>query len=390
MTLLVRDEADVVEANLDYHLSRGVDFVIATDHASRDGTAALLRRYEQDGVLQLLRAEGEAHDQVTHVNAMARAAAVDHGADWVINNDADEFWWPIVGGLKDLLSAVPEHFGALEVPRSNFLPRPGGRGSFLERMVVRETASTNGLGEALEPKIVHRGTADISMAPGNHAVTAPDLVVAPDLGLLEVLHLPVRTFEQFERKVLNVGTGYERLEGRQHDVGRDQLALLRLQREGRLRAYFDDLVLDDAALAVELAGGRLVIDPRLRDYLAAVGPGGTEDQPADALVAARVVSRALGMAAELDSRRSEFERRSAELAEAGAELAEARAELDEARGRLEQLSVAVADRELAERQLASTAATLRALQSSRLMRVSQPLRKLYYGLRGTAKRNGSP
>ena len=385
MTLLVRDEADIVEANLDYHLSRGVDFVIATDHASRDGTADLLRRYEQDGVLQLLRAEGEAHDQVTHVNAMARAAAVDHGADWVINNDADEFWWPIVGGLKDLLSAVPEHFGALEVPRSNFLPRPDGRGSLPERMVVRETASTNRLGEALEPKIVHRGTPDISMAPGNHAIAGPDLVVAPDLGLVEVLHLPVRTFEQFERKVLNVGTGYELLEGRQQDVGRDQLALLELQREGGLRGYFDDLVLDDAALAVELTRGRLVIDARLRDYMAGIGSGDTKGPAADALVAARVVSRALGLAAELDSLRSELERRSAELAEARAGLGEVSVRLEDALAerarRDEELDGAAADRERTERQLAATEATLRALQSSRLMRLSRPLRKLYYRLR---------
>ena len=34
MTLLVRNEVDVIRANLEYHLAQGVDFVIVTDHGS--------------------------------------------------------------------------------------------------------------------------------------------------------------------------------------------------------------------------------------------------------------------------------------------------------------------------------------------------------------------
>jgi len=31
-TLVVRDEIDIVDAQISYHLNAGVDFVIATDH----------------------------------------------------------------------------------------------------------------------------------------------------------------------------------------------------------------------------------------------------------------------------------------------------------------------------------------------------------------------
>jgi len=34
MTLLVRDEVDIVRANVDFHLEYGVDFVIVTDKGS--------------------------------------------------------------------------------------------------------------------------------------------------------------------------------------------------------------------------------------------------------------------------------------------------------------------------------------------------------------------
>ena len=49
MTLLARNEADVVDAQIAYHLHAGVDFVIATDNRSDDGTAEIFERYERAG-----------------------------------------------------------------------------------------------------------------------------------------------------------------------------------------------------------------------------------------------------------------------------------------------------------------------------------------------------
>ena len=45
MTLLVRDEADIVDAQIAYHLDAGVDFVVATDNRSEDATTEILERY---------------------------------------------------------------------------------------------------------------------------------------------------------------------------------------------------------------------------------------------------------------------------------------------------------------------------------------------------------
>ena len=41
-TLVVRDEADIVSTQIRYHLNAGVDFVIAADHESQDGTTEIL------------------------------------------------------------------------------------------------------------------------------------------------------------------------------------------------------------------------------------------------------------------------------------------------------------------------------------------------------------
>ena len=48
MTMLVRDEEDILDAQLAFHLNAGVDFVIATDHRSEDGTTEILERYARE------------------------------------------------------------------------------------------------------------------------------------------------------------------------------------------------------------------------------------------------------------------------------------------------------------------------------------------------------
>ena len=106
-TLVVRDEVDIVDAQIAYHLNAGVDFVIASDHESLDGTTEILESYERAGQLLRIPVDGPVReaDWRTH---MARLAATEHGADWVINTDADEFWVSRRGTLKETLAAVPK------------------------------------------------------------------------------------------------------------------------------------------------------------------------------------------------------------------------------------------------------------------------------------------
>jgi len=52
LTLLVRDEMDIIKSNLSYHLDAGVDFIIVTDNGSTDGTTEALKTYEKAGCLE--------------------------------------------------------------------------------------------------------------------------------------------------------------------------------------------------------------------------------------------------------------------------------------------------------------------------------------------------
>ena len=114
----------------------GVDFVIAMDHRSEDGTGEILEGYERDGHLRLIRQDAREVRQSAWVTRMARLAATEHRADWVINSDADEFWWPRATSLKEALGAVPRRYGVVLRP-DVLLPSASGAGPFFERMTIR-------------------------------------------------------------------------------------------------------------------------------------------------------------------------------------------------------------------------------------------------------------
>ena len=170
MTLLARDEADIVDAQIAFHLHAGVDFVVATDHRSEDGTTAILERYEREGRLYLIREGIGDIRQAEWVTRMARLAATDFEADWVVNADADEFWWPREGSLKDVLSTVPSRFGVVRCCWRHFLPRPDDGWCFAERMTMRLTRPASpGEKESIYhayQKVAHRSSSGVLVEKG--------------------------------------------------------------------------------------------------------------------------------------------------------------------------------------------------------------------------------
>jgi Glycosyl transferase family 2 len=286
LTVLARDEADVIDAQVAFHLNAGVDFVIATDNNSRDGTTEILEAWERTGYLRLLREPAEGLRQGEWVTRMARLAAREHGADWVINTDADEFWWPRGGSLKDVLAAVPAQYGIVEAFWRSFVPRPDDGSFFAERMTARlsQHAPINDPTSFYRPviKVAHRGDPDVTVARGNHALASSDFVPIPTWHPVEVLHFPLRSRAQWMRKVELQGVAFtqhiERSGTGYHLKGYDAL------QGGRIEQQHDSLVVSHGALESGLRDGSLVIDTRLRDALRALrsdSPGRTFALPSE-------------------------------------------------------------------------------------------------------------
>ena len=277
LTVLARDEADIVESQIAYHLNAGADMVIATDNRSRDGTTEILEAYARAGHLRLLREEGEGNRQSEWVTRMARLAATELGADWVLNADADEFWWPHGGDLKEVLAEVPERYGIVRGFWREFLPRDEDDAFFAERMTVRLSphAPLNAVDGPFHPQVknVHRGDPEVSVQFGNHEVSGPRLGLLQGWYPFEVLHFPLRSYEQCERKFAQAG----RALSTSADPARSDHTMhaYDLHRQGRLRSFYDRFEVDDEGVEQGVGDGSLVVDTRLRDALRLLRrPGG--------------------------------------------------------------------------------------------------------------------
>lgn len=87
---LMRNEADILEAFVRYHLQL-VAGILLIDHRSTDGTREIVAELQREGLPLELRCRKElAYDQERFVNAHAEEAARAFGADWVLSLDLDE------------------------------------------------------------------------------------------------------------------------------------------------------------------------------------------------------------------------------------------------------------------------------------------------------------
>lgn len=269
LTLLIRDEADIVESTVAFHLNAGVDFVIATDHRSEDGSREILERYESQGVLRLIREDAEAFDSTALRTRMARLAAERYGADWVIGADADEFFWPRGGSLADVFAVIPQRFGVVHAPWHFFLPRSDEDTDFAERMTARLSAVWPSHPRSpfkADVKIAHRGDPRVVVQGGNHRLLTPGHDPVPGWHPIDVLHFPIRSVQQLERKIAHWSR-----------AGRSW----RFERSGISDAagWFEDLAVADDDLAVGIDDGTFTVDTRLRDTLRLLRPEGPAGRP---------------------------------------------------------------------------------------------------------------
>lgn len=273
-TVMVRDEVDIIAALVEHHLDQGVELIIATDNGSVDGTAEVLQQYADLGLVELHHDPVHRKQQHSVVTGMARRAFTEHGADWVLNIDADEFWVPVDRSLSlhQAFERIPMSLQAFTAPVFNLIGAPAERGSGIDRLIWRDLRSDDQLravGIYAQPTAdaVHVGSADVTVAQGNHFVSLPSLGQPDPAVAVEVLHLPWRSWEQLERKVLNTGRSYEANPDLRPSKNHHGMADYRRYQGGRLKyTYLLRLPLADG-LPDGLAEGWVREEPWLRDRL---------------------------------------------------------------------------------------------------------------------------
>lgn len=354
MTLMVRDEADIIRPMIDHHLEQGVDTIIVTDNGSVDGTYEILQDYGD--VLDLRSDTVHRKQQRTVVTAMAREAYSRYGADWVINADADEFWFPTNGGqtLRDVFLDIPRSLKTFTVPVIDMTGEPALRGTGLQRLVLRDTRALDriqrvGLHAHSTPNAVHVGSDNVKVTQGNHAVNLEPSGELPQGPGIEVLHYPWRSWEQFERKVRSAGQAYESnpelLPSPNHHGMRDYG---RWKQGSLLASYVGRHPAEDEVREL-VPAGELTPDTRIAEAVASPVP----DIPFDshALDAARTYAPVL-MAAEENERRLAADR-DARFAELLGYIDEGKHRIDELIARVDELEAEIAAAEERELELQS-------------------------------------
>ena len=175
--LTVKNEADIIGANLTHLYTEGVANIYIADGMSTDGTRDVLagfpcKVYDDDSPI---------HRQPYWSTRLAQEA-YDDGCDWVLAVDADEFWYAPSGRLiVEELATVPDHVVKVYAPMWQHLdydyrepdPKP-------------------------LPKVAFRAGDGVWVANGNHEAATTG---ASSVGLLAIREIQYRGFEHFCRKI---------------------------------------------------------------------------------------------------------------------------------------------------------------------------------------------
>ena len=268
MTMMVRDEADIIRPVIEHHLAQGVDRLIVTDNGSVDGTREILESFGDD--IDLRHDPVHRKQQFSVVTAMAREAYTRYHADWVINADADEFWVPRGDGLtlREVFDRLDPGIRTFAVPVIDMTGAPAAAGSGLQRLTLRDTRPLSrlhelGLRDHSTPDAVHIGQPEIEVAQGNHFVNISPGGTVPDGLELEVLHFPWRSWRQFSAKVEKSGRAYESNPDLLPSPNHHGMREYRRWKRDALFAYYVIRHPDADETARGLADGTLLRDERI-------------------------------------------------------------------------------------------------------------------------------
>lgn len=243
MTLLVKNEEEMLEKNLLFHKAMGVDGFIITDNNSTDSTPEIIEKYRRKGwVKEVIEEKATNYEQKDWVDRMIWKAKTVYGADWVINADADELWYAPSGCLKTELSDTRAN--VLNCEMRSLYPEEGKAfwqwDKAVKAVATPETydLSTYSLFERQNKKVIHRTAGYLQISMGNHKVTMLPKRSADSR--IRVYHYNIRGKQPFMEKMINGGKRLEQHKGRHG--GRHWRYFYRLYQEGKLEAEYERVI----------------------------------------------------------------------------------------------------------------------------------------------------
>jgi hypothetical protein len=252
MTLLARDEEDIIENNICFHLNHGIDYILAIDNDSQDRTREIFKKYAKKGVLSYEVIKDHTHEQSKWISMLAQKAVKKHKATHLIHCDADEFWYPTSG---DLRSNLPQKGEVFNVPVLNYLPEKFNLPWMNKRMLVTKPFEYRA---NLEPDRSYRmflysypakimTTSEFTdISQGNHAVINKKPKKVIPIEHIYIHHFPIRSYAQFESKTVNGGSAYEKNPIQAPEMGWHKKAWYRFYKAGLLRDVYNQICINSS------------------------------------------------------------------------------------------------------------------------------------------------
>lgn len=258
MNILVKNEADIIAANIRTHAKYGVDAFVVMDNGSTDGTRDILESLKDEVEMTIIDEPSKKYRQKKWMTRLAVLAKKIYKADWVINNDADEFWIP--NNHKNLKEYLAFKGGVVRVKRTNMLPTANSftdEKDFLnsdlevvgtvKRMISDGTHYSYVLTPA-HPKAIINPNGLIKVNFGNHTAEHIAYWKKREIDDIHIYHYPIRSYAQFEKMIENRTRILETVPDVR--MGPDYRRFAKIFREGKLEEEYKSFLFspDEVAL----------------------------------------------------------------------------------------------------------------------------------------------
>ncbi len=211
---MVRNEADVIELFVRHNLGF-VDQMIIVDHLSIDATREILHALKTEGApIEIVKETNPIFTQGATLTREMKRAVGEHGADWIIPLDADEFLGSDNGDVRTIFEGLsPEK--PYQVPWRTYVPRAEDAldDPFLfARIPYRRKIEPEITYKALIPRSIAL-MEGASLLAGSHSVRDRSgrksrKLEASDPAGLFLAHFPARSCNQLTEKVLILSLSY--------------------------------------------------------------------------------------------------------------------------------------------------------------------------------------
>lgn len=251
MTFVVKNEDDIIEQNIRFHHAMGVDGFIVTSNNSTDKTNEILERLKKEGlVLHIFYETTPDHKLNIWVSRMVQMATDKYHATWMINADADEFYYSKSLNLKESIMKGSAGIANVLWVDSLFL-FPDDRPDFLncpyfvtnpftkfkaqELKIDTNPVFEEFIGSQGCTKVIHKTSGNPKPHKGNHDITI-DHKVSIESADIKLFHFHIQNYKKYEAKVKR---WIDSVKYKPAGEGEHLKHMVALYNDGKLRADYD-------------------------------------------------------------------------------------------------------------------------------------------------------